>query len=150
MSEKPRNNNQNIRIINDDGSEVAPRIITSFEISGASDQTYTTEQVLGGFIKRIPDGNRTDSLPAASDVIAALGGASNIPVGYSYQLRIRNTEDTASDTVTLSATSYDIGGGDDDNLLILPHHQHNYLFIVTDPDTPVVEMYVDNILDFLA
>lgn len=69
-------------------------------ISTAGNVTYTTAQLLGGFILR--DGNggaRTDTLPTAAALVAAIQGCM---VGTAFEFYLRNTSGTAI-AITLAA-----------------------------------------------
>lgn len=80
-----------------DGS--AYRKTTVSTITTAGNATYTTAQLLGGFILRDPSGaNRTDTTPTASAIIAAIP---NAKIGTSFEFTIRNTAD-ASETITVA------------------------------------------------
>ena len=87
----PANNNQPIRINNPDGSEVSPKILTVSTIENTENVTYTAAQVLGGLIRRNPNGgSRCDTFPSAVDLITGLGTSNYVPVGTSVRLLIRN------------------------------------------------------------
>lgn len=61
-------------------------------ISTAGNATYTAAQVLNGYILRDAAGaNRTDVLPTAAQLVAALGGAPLATVGQTVSLTIMNT-----------------------------------------------------------
>lgn len=65
--------------------------VTTINTAGAA--SYTAAQVLGGLINRDPNGGaRTDVLPAADALVAAIPGA---VVGTSFLCHIRNTADAA-------------------------------------------------------
>jgi hypothetical protein len=132
MSSKPRNNNQSIRLINHDGSEVAPRVLTVSTIADVSDTTYTPAQMLGGLINRDPNGaSRDDAFPDAVDIIAALGGANNVPLGTSFRLIIRNTADAAETVYIDSSPNTTIVG----NEAIAQNNLKEFLFVVTSSTT---------------
>jgi hypothetical protein len=62
--------------------------------------TLTATQVLGGLILRNPSGGaRTDTLPTAALLSAAIGGAN---AGDSFEFTIRNTA-TGAETITVDA-----------------------------------------------
>ena len=111
MSAKPINNNQNVRFVNSDGSEVAPRVLTATVLSTDGPVSYTAAQLLGGLILRDPNGAaRTDTLPSAGDIVAALGGENNVPVGTSVLLHIRNTADAAEILTIAAGTGVTLSG----------------------------------------
>jgi len=65
----------------------------------ASDQTYTAAQIIAGMILRDPNGGaRSDTLPTAANIVAAIPGA---VVGTGFEFTIRNTAD-ASETITVA------------------------------------------------
>lgn len=69
-------------------------------IGTAANVVYTVAQVLGGLITRAGNGAaRTDTLPNAADLVAAINGAM---VGSSFELVIRNNSATAV-AITLAA-----------------------------------------------
>lgn len=71
-------------------------------ISTAGAVTFTAAQLLGGFINRDPNGSgRTDVLPTAAQIVAAMPGAA---VGQGFEFTIRNNAD-AAETITLNAGS---------------------------------------------
>lgn len=81
------------------GSVVFPQILP-VSISTAGNVTYTTAQLLSGWIMR--DGNggaRTDTLPTAAAMVEAVQGAM---VGTSFEFELRNVSGTAI-AITLAA-----------------------------------------------
>jgi hypothetical protein len=66
----------------------------------ASNLTYTAAQLLGGlYLRDCGGGSRSDALPTAADLVAAIPGAA---VGLSFQFILRNTSD-AAETITVTA-----------------------------------------------
>jgi len=77
-------------------------------VSLAQNYTYTTDDILTGFIKRDPNGAaRTDTLPTASQLITSLHGAlgSGFNVTNTYLFLLSNESSDVSNTniITLSA-----------------------------------------------
>jgi len=105
-------------------------------ISTAANVTYTVAQVLGGLITRAGNGAaRTDTLPKAADLVAAINGAM---VGTSFELVIRNNSATAV-SITLAAGT---GGTlDPTTTTIAQNNAKTYSFIFTNV-TPGSEAYV--------
>ena len=69
-------------------------------INTAGAVALTAAQLLGGLILRDPGGaNRADTVPSASDIIAAIANAA---AGESFEFTIRNTAD-AAETITVTA-----------------------------------------------
>jgi len=86
---------------------VMPRI-TATTIATAGNVTYTPAQLLGGLILR--DGNggaRTDTLPAAADLVEAVQGAM---VGTSFEFELRNTTSTAVAITVAGGTGATLSG----------------------------------------
>lgn len=62
--------------------------------------TYTADQLMSGLILRDTAGdNRSDVLPKAADLVAAIQGAQ---VGHAFEVHFRNTAD-AAETLTITA-----------------------------------------------
>jgi hypothetical protein len=112
-------------------------------IDDASNVSYSVAQVLGGFINRDPNGaNRTDTLPTANQIIAGLGGSTNVPVGTSVQLTIRNTAD-ALETITVEPGPGLTIIGDKD---IVQNNMKKFLIVVTSYNT--ISVYTLGSLDY--
>ena len=83
-------------------------MITVTTLSTAGALTYTTAQVLGGLILRDTNGaGRTDTLPTAALLVAALTG---LHVGSSFTLHIRNTASGANTLTVAAGTGGTISG----------------------------------------
>ena len=110
-----------------------PNIITT-TLSTAGNLTYTVAQVLGGFILRDTNGGaRTDTLPKAADLVAAIPGCH---VNTSFTIRIRNTA-AGANTLTVAAGT---GGTTSGTMTIAQNNQKSFLFIFTNI-TPGSEAY---------
>lgn len=71
---------------------VVPLIVPA-TLSTAGNLTYTTDQLLGGLIIRAGNGGaRTDTLPTAAALVAAMQG---VQVGHSFQFDLLNNSATA-------------------------------------------------------
>lgn len=69
-------------------------------ITTAGNHTFTTAEILSGLILRdCAGGSRTDTLPAAADLVAAVQGAQ---VNHAFEVEIRNFSD-AAETITIAA-----------------------------------------------
>jgi hypothetical protein len=74
--------------------------VTVTTLSTAGNETLTAAQLLGGLILRDPNGGaRTDTLPTAALLVAALPG---YQIGDAFEFTIRNTAD-AAETITVAA-----------------------------------------------
>ena len=72
-------------------------------ISGGGNKSYDEDQVLSGLIIRNPTGgDRTDTLPNASDIIGAIPNASD---GDYFELYIENTNNNNKITISISDDS---------------------------------------------
>lgn len=79
-------------------SLVYPRIVVS-TLDVAADLTLTTAQIQGGLILRdCAGGNRTDTLPTAAALLAAVPGAM---VGTAFEFTVRNTS-AGANTITVA------------------------------------------------
>lgn len=75
-------------------------LMDDFVDSTAGALTLTAAQILGGYIRRDPNGlARTDTLPTAALLVAAIPGA---VVGQAFLFIYKNTAD-AAETVTIAA-----------------------------------------------
>ena len=75
-------------------------------INTAGPVTYTPAQIMGGYIRRDPNGGpRTDLFPSAAAFLAAVPGAF---VGQFWDVVFQNDGDTAGETITWSAA---VGSG---------------------------------------
>lgn len=141
----PKDNNKNLHLWNDDGSEVTPRVLSAAVVSDAGNVAYTAAQALGGLILRDPNGGaRTDTLPSAADIIAALGGADVVPVGMSAQLHIRNTADAAETLSVAAGTGVTLAGDGD----IAQNNGKDFLIVVM--SSSAVTVYAKGSVDFTA
>lgn len=74
--------------------------LTPVTLTTAGALTYTAGQVLSGIVLRDPNGgSRTDTLPTAALLVAAIPGAT---IGTTFPLWIRNDAD-AAETITVAA-----------------------------------------------
>lgn len=70
-------------------------------ITAAAAHTYTTDEILSGLILRDTNGaSRTDTLPTAADLVAAVQGAM---VNHAFEVEIRNNADASAETLTIAA-----------------------------------------------
>ncbi len=68
-------------------------------------RTYTAAELIGGLILRDPNGdNRSDVLPDAADIVAAIQGC---VVGSGFEFTVRNTAN-AAETITVTAPGADV------------------------------------------
>lgn len=74
-------------------------------VSTAGNVTYSAAQILNGLILRDTGGaNRTDPLPTAAAIVAALGGPPTASVGMTIAFTIMNTSAGAfTDQITMGA-----------------------------------------------
>lgn len=90
-------------------------------ITTVGNVTLTAAEVLGGLILRDPNGGaRTDTLPTAALLIAAIANAA---VGQSFEFIIRNTAD-AAETITVASGS---GGTDSGTMTIAQNNSKRFL-----------------------
>lgn len=98
-------------------------------LSDAANDTYTVAEVLGGLILRDTNGAaRTDTLPDAADLLAAIPGAI---VGTSFKFTVRNTAD-AAETLTVAAGA---GGTISGTATIAESNSKEFLVVFTDVDS---------------
>jgi hypothetical protein len=100
-------------------------MVVPVTISTAGNVTYTTAQLLGGWIIR--DGNggaRTDTLPTASQMCEAVQGAM---VGTSFEFELRNSSGTAI-AITIAAGT---GGTISGTANVAQNNTRTYLFTFT-------------------
>lgn len=98
-------------------------------VTTAGNVTYTPAQVMGGLILRNTSGaNRSDVVPTASDLLAALGDATlGSSAGQSFEFTIRNTA-TAAETITLTAnTGVTLSG----TMTIAQNNSKRFLVVLT-------------------
>jgi hypothetical protein len=108
------------------------RTVTS--ITTAGNVTYTVAQVLGGKIARDCNGAaRTDTLPTAAALVAAVPGAQ---VGTSFEFDIRNTSGAAN-TLTVAAGS----GGTTSGTMTVAQNNIRFFSLVFTNVTPGSEAY---------
>jgi len=70
-------------------------------VTTAGAHTYTTAEILSGLILRDCAGSsRTDVLPTAANLVAAVQGAM---VNHAFEVEIRNDADASAETLTISA-----------------------------------------------
>ena len=99
--------------------------VTVSTISTAAAATLTAAQVLGGLILRDPAGGaRTDTLPTAALLAAALPG---VVAGTAFEFTIRNTAD-ASETITVAAGT---GGTTSGTMTIAQNNSKRFLVVFT-------------------
>ena len=97
--------------------------VTPATISTAGAVTYTTDQILGGLIRRDTNGGaRTDILPTASLLVAAMQG---VQVGHSFQFDIKNIA-AAANTLTVSAGA----GGTTEGTMTVAQNNIRYFQVV--------------------
>ena len=108
------------------GTIVFP-LVDSTVLNTAGALTLTAAQIMGGLILRDPNGGaRTDTLPTAALLVAAIQGAE---VGTSFTLIIRNTADGA-ETITIAVGT---GGTAVSTLTtIAQNYTTSYLIVLTD------------------
>ena len=100
--------------------------VTVTNKTSAGDVTLTAAEILGGLITRDPAGAaRTDTLPTAALLVAAIPGAT---VGTSFEFTIRNTAD-AAETITVASGS---GGTDSGTMTIAQNNSKRFLVRITD------------------
>jgi len=70
-------------------------------VTDAAAHTYTTDETLSGLILRDTNGaSRTDVLPTAVSLVAAVQGAM---VNHAFELEIRNNADASAEVLTIAA-----------------------------------------------
>jgi len=80
------------------GPQVKKTVVTT--VTTADAVTYTAAQLLGGLIKRDPNGAvRSDVFPLAADIIAAIP---NAQIGDSFDCTIINDGNGSSETITMT------------------------------------------------
>ena len=89
-----------------------------------ANQTYTTDQVLGGLIMRTIGAARTDTLPTAAALADAVQGAM---VGTSFRFHIRNNAGGAF-TLTVAAGA---GGSTSGTMTIAQNNAKDFLVVFT-------------------
>lgn len=105
-------------------------LATTLATAGAV--TLTAAQVLGGLILRDPaGGNRTDVLPTAALLAAALPG---VAAGTSFEFTIRNTAD-GNETITVAAGT---GGTTSGTMTIAQNNTKRFLVVFTSRSTYTV------------
>lgn len=111
------------------------RKATVTNITTAGAETYTAAQILGGLITRDPAaGNRTDTLPTAALLVAALPMAA---VGDAFEFTVKNTADMA-ETVTVQAGDGGTLSGDGG---IAQNESKRFLVVITGVGTPAYTVY---------
>lgn len=105
-------------------SLVVPKY-TVTTLTTASAQTYTVPAVLGGMLLRNTSGaNRTDTLPTAALLQAAMPG---VFVGSGVEFTIRNTAG-AAETITVAAGT---GGTTSGTMTIAQNNSKRFLLVFT-------------------
>lgn len=86
-----------------DASEHWVKTITTATITTAGAGSYSAANLLGGLIRRNPNGaSRTDTIAAAADIVAAINAVtSSVSVGDSVRTIVSNTA-TADELITLA------------------------------------------------
>jgi len=98
-------------------------------LATAGNLTLTAGQILSGLILRDPAGGaRTDTLPTAALLVAAMPGAT---VGSSFTFTIRNTAD-AAETITVASGT---GGTDSGTMTIAQNNSKTFLVRLTRVDS---------------
>jgi hypothetical protein len=70
-------------------------------VTTAGAHTYTTDEILSGLIIRDTNGaSRSDVLPTAVDLVAAVQGAM---VNHAFEVEIRNNADASAEVLTITA-----------------------------------------------
>lgn len=120
-------------------SLVYPRRAPAVDATAAA-VTYTVTQVLGGLILRDPNGAaRSDLLPPAAAIVAALQGAEAAPAlagvnplayGSSFEFEIRNTADAAETITVTTNTGLTLSG----TMTIAQSNQKRFIAVVTNAD----------------
>jgi hypothetical protein len=117
---------------------VAPRIITISTVDEANNVVLTPEQMLGGVLLRNTNGANREDIPApASDLIAALGGADNVPQGTSFTLHVRNNSGSPNTWSLSEPTGYTAYGYP----LTPLNNSQDILFVVLNPHTPQIAYF---------
>lgn len=78
-------------------------------INASNGVTYSTGQILGGFIKRELSGNETDSLPTAADIVAAIP---NARIGTSFACYVQNASSSNRTLYINGNTGTTLSGND--------------------------------------
>lgn len=105
--------------------DVPLRAVTVTTTTTAGPVTLTAAQVLGGVLLRDPNGgDRTDTLPTAALLVAAVQGA---VVNLAIDLDIRNTAD-AAETLTLAAGA---GGTTSGTMTIVQNQTRRFRLVLT-------------------
>jgi hypothetical protein len=104
-------------------------------ITAASNQTYTAAQVTGGmFLRNTSGAGRTDTLPTATLLIAAIPGAK---VGSSLVFTVRNTAG-AAETITIAAGT---GGTISGTATIAQSNSKQFLVVIDGVASPAYTAY---------
>lgn len=97
-------------------------------LSTAAALTLTAAQILGGLILRDPAGGaRTDTLPTAALLLAAIQNEANFGTGTSFEFTIRNTAD-AAETITVAAGT---GGTTSGTMTIAQNNSKRFVVVFT-------------------
>lgn len=100
------------------------KLVTTLNTAG--DLTLTTAQILGGLILRDPNGGaRTDTLPTAALLLAAM--PAGVLIDTSFRFTIRNTAD-AAETITVAAGT---GGTLSGTATIAQNNSKEFLVVFT-------------------
>lgn len=123
-----------VRVATHSGLSGVVNKVTVTNDATAGAVTYTAAQIKGGIITRDPaGGNRTDVLPTAALLVAAIPGAA---VGDSFDFVIKNTADMA-ETITVQSGA---GGTDFGDLAIAQNETKRFRIVLTNV-TAAAEAY---------
>jgi hypothetical protein len=110
--------------------------VTTLSTAGAL--TLTAAQVLGGLILRDPNGGaRTDTLPTAALLLAAIQNEGQFEAGTSFEFTIRNTAD-AAETITVAAGT---GGTTSGTMTIAQNNSKRFVVVFTNTSTAAYTIY---------
>jgi len=99
--------------------------LTVTTLTTASNLTLTAAQILGGLILRATSGaGRTDTLPTAALLVAAIPGAQ---IGTGFEFTIRN-DAGAAETITVAAG---VGGTTKGTMTIAQNNMKRFLIVLT-------------------
>lgn len=116
-------------------------------VSTASALTYTARQVLGGVIKRDPNGaSRTDTLPTAALLVAAYNGVAE---NSSVTFDVMNTSD-ANETITIAMGSGITRYTNTATPIVYPGSKMRLRIVFTNisPGSEAATLYNENAEDF--
>ena len=108
---------------------------TVYGITTVGIVTYTAAQLLGSLIIRDPAGAaRTDKLPTATDMVAAINGCQ---VGDSFIFTIRNTADNAETITVAINTGVTLSG----TMTIAQNTSKRFQLVITGVSSPAYTLY---------